>query len=160
MGSSPQTFIIWWNSVLSLWEYELRGSMWLAALLEHGNTIKEQGGEKHIRLSLLYFQEVLLVCAVRWVHLTNARLNEETICCYGNSNYMAFTCKQCARRSEVMIFLKEYLLKVFMLAGKGNHKREVGTENDHEAMIWGSCGNATEKNWKSLSQLRPCSCVN
>lgn len=110
--------------MLSLWEYELRGSMWLAALLEHGNTIKEQGGEKHIRLSLLYFQEVLLVCAVRWVHLTDARLNEETICCHGNSNQMAFTCKLCAKEIKSDFFFKENLLKVFMLAGEGEQKQK------------------------------------
>lgn len=51
MGFSPQTFIIKRNSALSLWEYELRGSMWLSPLLEHGNTIKGQRGKKHIRPS-------------------------------------------------------------------------------------------------------------
>lgn len=76
MGSSPQTLIT--ERKLPSRECELAGSARLSPLLEHSNTVKENGGgrgggggqnnkEKNIlgRLTLLYFQEVLLVCAVR-----------------------------------------------------------------------------------------------
>lgn len=71
MGFSPQTFIIKWKSALSLREYELTGSMWLGPLLERSNTKESKEKKKKnilVSLTLLYFQEVLLVCVVRWVH--------------------------------------------------------------------------------------------
>lgn len=68
--------------------------MWLAALLEHGNAMKERVGKGKKKKNILvpYFQEVLLVFAVRWVHL--AVLNEETICYHGICNQTAFARKQ------------------------------------------------------------------
>lgn len=67
MGFSPQTFIIKWNSALSQWEYELRGSMWLGPLLEHGNTIKEK--RKNI-LGSLCFTSRRYFWSVRWGECT------------------------------------------------------------------------------------------
>lgn len=76
--------------------------MWLAALLEHANAMKEWAGKGKKKKNILvpYFQEVLLVFVVRWVHL--AVLNEETICYHGICNQTAFTRKQHKKKRRKM----------------------------------------------------------